>query len=434
MRQRHRRILLGCLFTALMMATMMAAAVFAFVKDVDSKIEERRMEAGPAIAEALTAPPDQRDEPYYILLLGADAIDVDADDLGVRTDTIMIARLDPEAKQVSLLSIPRDTRVPIEGHGTTRINHAASYGGPSLMIDTVSEFTGLPISHYIELDYMGFKEIVDAVGGVWVDVPRRIYDPMAARVNSGDGSVRVGAMVVEAGYQKLDGYHALTFVRSRAYADGDFTRVQNQQIFIRALLDQMLSLGNLFRVTEITNAAIGATITDMNVGDVLGIVNDFWGMDLADLESATMPGNPKYIGGGSYVVVDEEAFTELLDRFSSGEPLIPVEEVEPPDPSDITVTVRNGAGLDGVAAEASEYLAGRGFGMVGIGDMNQYVYDKTLVVYEIDATSATVVREQLGMGDVVPAKGIYDFSSDVLVIVGKDWRTPVAPGVVPPGR
>jgi LCP family protein required for cell wall assembly len=117
-----------------------------------------------------------------------------------------VARIDPKNKKIAMISIPRDSRVQIPGKRINKINAAAVYGGPSLVIKTVKELTGLPISHYANLKFNGFRDVVDAIGGVWIDVPKDIYDTQASAYGKKYASVKKG-------YQKLDGRHALTFVR-----------------------------------------------------------------------------------------------------------------------------------------------------------------------------------------------------------------------------
>jgi len=330
----------------------------------------------------------------------------------------MVARIDPPQKRVTLLSIPRDTRVEVPGYGETKINAALAYGGPALAIETVTEFTGLPISHYAKIDFLGFKQIVDALGGVTVEVPEDIYDMKAA--NHVEEAARL-----EQGVQRLDGAHALTFVRSRQFPEGDLQRIRNQQAFLKALLAEMRKPANLLSLPSVIEAAADSMTTDMSVGTMLRIANQMKDMEPEDLETVTMPGTPQTIDGASYVIADEEAFAELLDRIKRGERVEVVEGEAPAmDPADVSVTVRNGAGIEGVAAEAAELLAGAGFTVGEVGNADQFVYEETLVVYSGDDRSgADLIASQLDRGRVVQSRGMYSFNTDVLVVVGKDWYT-----------
>jgi hypothetical protein len=287
------------------------------------------------------------------------------------------------------------------------------------MIEAVSNFTELPISHYIEVDFEGFERIVDTIGGVEIDVPVAIDDPLAGRTS---GEEAAEAYVIEPGVQVLDGQHALTFVRSREYADGDFTRMANQQLFMKELLSQTLSLSNLPKAPRIVDAGIENLTTDMSLGELFGAAWMVRGLEDGALEAKTVPGEARYAGGAWYVIVDEAAFDQLLADLGAGEPIesggVTVPDYEP---SSITVTVRNGSGLNGVASDAADRLTGLGFPVSDVGNMDQFAYDDTLVVYHDDDAQATFVRESIEFGKVAPSSGLYSFDTDVLVIVGRDW-------------
>ena len=299
-------------------------------------------------------------------------------------------------------------------------------GGPPLVIQTVKQLTGLPITHYVQINFWGFKDMVDAIGGVWVNVPERISDIRAANHDS-------SAMVVEKGYQKLDGKHALTFVRSRKYAEADYTRMKNQQTFIKALMKQTLQAGNLFRISAITQAMLHNVVTDMKLDQVLALVNDFKDMNPNSIETATMPSTPKYIDKVAYVILDEQGMQNMVARLAEGKPL------KGPDttatagaaggagdqavlPANVTVTVRNGAGLHAVAADATTKLKAGGFKVPETGNAQRFVYQQTLVIYKDDLPKAEAVQQVLGAGRIVKGRGMYSFKTDILVVVGKDWK------------
>lgn len=414
MARRRKHVVMGCGLTVLI--AIVAAAVFGsvWVGGLNKRMADSATISDEVTEVLKAAEPERRDDPFYMLIMGVDARELGEES---RSDTLIVARIDPPQNRVTMLSIPRDTRVDIPGHGTTKINAAHAYGGPALAIETVSELTGLPISHYAEVNFAGFKQIVDALGGVTVDVPEDIYDMKAA--NHVEAAARL-----EQGVQYLDGAHALTFVRSRQFPEGDLQRIRNQQTFFKAVLVEMQKPANLLRLPSAIEAVADAMYTDLSVGDMLRIANQMKGMDPDDLETVTMPGTPQNIGGGSYIVIDDDAFSEMLARIEAGERAEPLPE-EPPTllPGDVTVTVRNGAGIEGVASEVAAALTGSGFAVGEVGNADQFVYDETLVVYSgEDSSAADLVVSKLDRGRVVQSRGMYSFSTDVLVVVGKDWR------------
>lgn len=412
MRLRRRLIALGAVFGVIALIGMVAGLLF--IGDINDRLRGRIAEDDRAVELLGQARTIERDDPFYALVVGVDSR---REGERARADTIIVARIDPKQRSAILLSIPRDTYVDIPGHRKTKINAATAYGGAALAIETVKEFTGLPISHYIEIDFAGFKEIVDALGGVTVYVPERINDPEAAAY------VR-SASVIEAGEQRLDGARALTFVRSRNFPTGDLQRIENQQTFLRALLNESFKPANTLRLPSLANAVAEQVTTDMSVGELAGLANQMRGMKDSSLQTVTMPGSSERIGNGSYIVADEEAFAVLLERIKAGQSLAPEEDLSAAQvtPDQISVSVRNGAGVAGVANSAADRLGAERYDVVEVGNMNQFVYDETLVVYKGENEhKAEMVIAALGQGRAVNYRGMYAFDSEVLVVVGRDW-------------
>jgi len=412
MRLRKRLIAFGAIFGVLVLVGL-AAGLF-FISDINDRLRGRLVADDKAVELLAQGKTIEIDDPFYVLMVGVDSRQ---DGERSRADTIIVARIDPKQRSATLISIPRDTYVSIPGHGKTKINAATVYGGAALAIETVKEFTGLPISHYIEIDFAGFKEVVDALGGVTVYVPERINDMEAA------GYIR-SAAVVEAGMQRLDGAKALTFVRTRDFPTGDLQRIENQQVFLRALLDEAFKAENVLRIPSLANAVAEQVMTDMTGGELIGLANQMRGMKDSSLQTVTMPGSPRRIGNGSYIVVDEEAFAAILERVKAGQPIVSATDPAPEQvtPEQVSVSVRNGAGIAGVANAAAARLKADRYNVVEIGNMNQFVYGETLVVYKgDDKNKAEMVVAALGQGRVVNYRGLYTFGSDVLLVIGRDW-------------
>jgi len=362
------------------------------------------------LAEVLT--PREPEQPFNVLLLGSDIRPGETD---ARADTIIVARIDPEQKKVWMLSIPRDTRVEIPGYGEAKINAANFQGGPALAVETVEEFLGIDINHYIGINFRGFQRVVDTLGGVWVDVDVEIDDPKAASHGSR------GAYHIDPGYQLLDGEHALTFVRSRNFPDADFTRMRHQQQFFKALADQATKFTNVFKVPALVKDISQQMSTDMSVGDLADLALALREMGSDKLETATIAGEWR----SPYVWTDEAQMRFLVDAMMAGRSFedTATTEASSVDPSTVSVTVRNGAGIEGCAKAAGDILQGQGYNIAGVGNANQFVYDRTLVVYKDSLEAAEQVAAELPTGDVVESRGMYEFSTDILVVVGKDYST-----------
>lgn len=248
------------------------------------------------------------DEPFTVLLLGSDAR---ADDpgMGARTDTIILCRIDPTQNIISMVSIPRDTKIQIDGVGTEKFNAAYTYGGASGTIAAVKKLCGVDIDHYAEINFEGLVSLVDAIGGVDVYVDEEVNDPDA------------GDVVIPAGEQHLDGAAALTFSRSRAYADGDFTRVSNQRKVIEAIVHKGLEApaSELYGLIQASTKFL-TTDTAMDVDFIFSLAdqirhnNDY----PVQLYSATIPASTAMIDGVSYVIADEAGIDDLMKVFLSG--------------------------------------------------------------------------------------------------------------------
>jgi len=179
---------------------------------------------------------------------------------GARTDTIMIAHVPDNDVKPTLVSLPRDSIVQIPGHGSNKINAAFSLGGASLLTRTVEQATDLRIDHYVEVGFIGFAGIVDAVGGVEMQIPEKMHDTKTG-------------VTIPAGKQTLDGVHALGFVRMRhssATPRSDLDRIANQRKFIGALADEIASPATLLNPFDVV-PLIGATpdAVTMDEGDHL---------------------------------------------------------------------------------------------------------------------------------------------------------------------
>ena len=373
------------------------------------------MNGQPGIDESLEAVLEAREnhEPFNVLLLGSDARSEDED---ARADTIIVARIDVASSKVWLISIPRDTRAEIPGYGTGKINGALFYGGPSLMVESVSDLLGIPIHHYMSIDWAGFQAVVDALGGVWIDVDVEIDDPKAASHSPG-----LRAAHIDPGYQLLDGEHALTYVRSRDFPDADFTRMQHQQAFFKALAEQATKTGNLLKIPTMVSNLADYTSSDMRVSDLIDLGNALRDIGSANIETATLLGEWR----SPYVWTDEENKAFLIDAMMNGRSFdeSAAEAAGRITPSTISVTVRNGAGIEGSAATAAEILTAAGYAVGEVGNANQFVYEETLVIYKTDREMAVQVAEELPKARVVESRGMYEFVTDILVVVGADYAT-----------
>src|SRR6266542_1793430 len=245
--------------------------------------------------------------PQTILIAGSDRRHGDKK-LGLkpRSDTIILMRIDP-GKGVALMSLPRDLKVSIPGHGTDKINTAYEIGGPKLMIKTVKQLTGLAINHYVDVSFRGFSQGVDALGCVYVDVDRRYFNN-----NAGLGYGQNYAVIdVQPGYQKMCGKRALDYVRYR-HTDNDIVRAARQQDFLRQTRSQ-LSAGKLLGKTgKLIDIFAGNTASDIrHTSDLRRLVRLMLGVVSKPIKQVKFHGRL----GPSYVYASHAQIQAAVSQF-----------------------------------------------------------------------------------------------------------------------
>lgn len=380
-------------------------------------------------------------EPFYTLLLGVDSDEnrISGTEAGLyegdhfRTDTIILARIDPQQKQVTLVSFHRDIMVDLSRYGGTgqdKLNSAYGFGGPDLVVRTIEDLSGVQISHYAQVDIDGLAEVVDTLGGVTVDVPMSFYDPML------EGGL-------QAGEQKLNGEQALLFCRARhaydAIGDGDRYRARNQRIFIEALAHQILA-SDFSTTIQAINTTTKYVKTDLSVSEITALAKQMQGMDTSNaIYSGMTPTTSQLVGDTWFEILDKQGFAKMMQRVNQGLPptesgddenIKSVEELGEISPAasvtspigPTAISVRNGSGTGGLAREAADKLTAAGF-WAEVTEIQADITSETLVLYGDDADkgSAQKIADALGKGKVEKNDGKYGTASDYLVIVGTDW-------------
>lgn len=241
----------------------------------------------------------QSDEAFsgrkYILLLGTDARE--GEEI-YRTDTIILAGIDTTQNKLALLSIPRDTWVEIPQHGWDKINCAVFYGGPELSADIVSDLVGVKVEDYILTDYNGFKNIIDILGGVTIDIKNEMY-----HYDPADGGIYT--IDLKPGVQVLDGEKALQYVRYRSYVMGDIERTEYQQKFLKALIDESIQAGTILKLPQLLSEMKESIITNLSWSEILSLANVARKVEGVNIVSETLPGDFWDYQGISYWKVNE---------------------------------------------------------------------------------------------------------------------------------
>ncbi|MCM3134232.1 LCP family protein [Paenibacillus polysaccharolyticus] len=219
-------------------------------------------------------------ERVNILLIGGDSR---GDDAG-RSDSVMVASIDPVSKKAHLFSVLRDTYVAIPGHGKSRLNAAFSYGGAELTKQTVSDLLGIPIQHYVYTDFTGFMALVDALDGIDIDVEKDMYYTSKADKHMYDIDLKKGL-------QHMDGKTALQYVRFRHDATSDFTRTERQRIFMTELAKKMQSTTSLFKIPEMLEAIAPYIKTDLSPTQMLKLASLGFDIRVNEIDQQQIPPN-----------------------------------------------------------------------------------------------------------------------------------------------
>jgi LCP family protein required for cell wall assembly len=353
--------------------------------------------------------------PVNILVLGSDRRTNIAGDKG-RSDTIMLVRIDPGTKSISMLSIPRDLRVEIPGYGTDRINAAYSYGGPALSVKTFKALTGLPVNHFMDINFDGFKDVVNYLGGVYLDVDRQYYNNTAI---TGFSSIDI-----KAGYQRLDGADALAFVRYRHDQLGDWGRMQRQQMFLREIKRQALRWQNVFKLPQLIKLLSKATITDVtSLRQLITLAQLAMSVDTTHIYQVHLEGHPIVVNGADELEASPAEVAAVVDQFMHPErPPVQQSSAETQVKTSFTVTVSNGGAAAGSAAACAHLLAGQGYRALVAGDVVQGDTQAT-TVYATEGYigNARILADMLPPSHVVTVPRAAGVQNGVAVVLGSSY-------------
>jgi LCP family protein required for cell wall assembly len=370
--QRHSLVVRVLGWSALVLAILVsgtAGGAYLYVHESVAAVAPRSVEVKAAAEELDVTLPGQ---PATALVIGYDRRAEEAANAPSRSDTLMLLRADPAAKTISLLSLPRDMRVQINcpGKGTfpDKINAAYALCGPKGTLQTVRDLTGMPINYLLTVNFRGFQQLVDSLGGVWMDVDRRYFNDVS-------GPNGYATIDLQPGYQKLSGSKALDFVRFR-HTDSDLYRNARQQLFVRAFKDQVESSISVIKLPKLIkvvtdNIEVGqGGGRDVSAKTVLSYALLAYSLPPGHIFQSRIEG----LEGFSDLTTSSENIQRAVREFANPDVESPqkatavalgekVKQKSPP-PRDTTVAVLNGNGVSGSASTASYLLGQRGYSMV----------------------------------------------------------------------
>lgn len=333
------------------------------------------------------SPPFNGLRQFNILLLGVDV--AFGNEAGVRTDTIKLIAVDLDKPRIAMLSIPRDTYIEIPGHGKNRINAAYQYGGKdewnriNKAKETVSgllqDLTAkpVPIQYAIRVQTGGFVDMIDALGGVEIEVEKKMdYD---------DPSQNLHVHLLP-GKQLLNGYNAMCYVRFRHDAEGDYNRMKRQDAFIRALIAKMQDPAQKDNLPKLIGPIMNNLVTDIELSDVLALKSTITTIGMQNITSQQLPTIPERVGPMSVVMIKQPAFaSQVVSEVLYGTNIRP------------TVTVYNGSGRNIAPEDLAKSIDLAKYNVTGFGVCETTPVSKVIAGREA-TTQATELATSLGIG------------------------------------
>ena len=398
-RRRRHSIVLG-----LIVATMVAALAFflgscAYRASITGSMALNDDEVKSVLVEP------EENAPYYVLIAGLG----DDPQVGQTASFLMLMRVDEQNNQISLLGIPDNIAVSLSKSGDYMLRDAISVGGEKELISAVSSKLEIDIAHYIRTTESDFVALVDALGGVHVNVEQRVDDP------------RVSSVVLNVGEQDLNGEQALAYVSAFNYKDGRTVRSNIQGQVLTELISSIQAKSGLDFITTVDTLSHYFK-TDLVYDDLIRIAHAYSSCET--IYHITIPGSQSINGDKTYYVISSSAWSVAKEKFMAGEDPQVYQDTSQVNKAETTIEILNGSGSEGLATQAATILSQAGYQITSTGNAPSYVYDETLVVYREaeDELTAQAVVQDLGAGRAISAGSFYSFETDIQVYVGKDWK------------
>ena len=361
------------------------------------------------------------------LILGSDAGSEKGESGYCRSDVMMLVCLQERDKKALVISIPRDTMVQIAGYGTQKINAAHAYKGPSGAIQAVKSLLGMDVHHYISMQFSGFEQIVNALGGIPIHLNKPVDDPHSGYLPAGD--------------LKLDGWQALVLVRSRNMPNGDLDRIESQHAFLKALVTKAESMKSVWTANKLVNIVASNCKMDYSAGQLMDLALELRGFSPREVQFVTVPGAAENVGGVSYYVPNANLLTQMTDAVESRnwiEPSLlsklqdqnvssPAKVLNAPNADVVTVLSGSSTSAPAVYTVARE-LKLLGHQQVVEGQAKQTTA-ATTVYYrsEAKANYKEIVKSipELSKADAVEDQEVpTSYNSPVVIVLGSRFTTP----------
>lgn len=440
-----RNILIGLGLSVVSMMSAAAGAILAVTLSESSVLqqanltveEEQIFNKEETVARKNLALPELS-RPVNILVLGIKVLTSDLkdqpvpEDLGYHalvnsfdglSDSMLVIRLDPQKEKLSVLSVPRDTKVNLEGYGNRKINHANEYGGPALAASTVSELLGgVPIDRYVRVNVQGVEKLIDALGGVNMFVPKDMkYNDFSQHLY----------IDLKKGQQHLDGEKAVQFLRYRYDGLGDISRVQRQQLLMRAVTEQALRPATVIKVPKILDIIKSHIDTNLTVKELMALSNFAANTERSDVQMVMLPGdfnNPEE--RVSYWIPNQRRINQITNQHFAFDQTTNLDtdgslygqNISPRDFTTTRIAIQNSLEDPRVARKMLSKLKEAGYHRSYISQNWAEPLKVTKIVAQTgDTIRADALKNTLGIGEVL-VESTGSLRSDVTIQIGEDWQ------------
>ena len=356
-------------------------------------------------------------EPINVLLLGVDVGIVGSKNSPKRSDTMIVFHYDPKTYEVSMVSVPRDTRVIIKGN-PEKINAANAFGGPSMAIESVQDLLNININYYVTIDYEGFTKFVDTIGGIDVVIPYNMdYDAESQNLHI---HFKKGQSI------HLDGKKAQEFVRWRknndgtGYAEGDMGRIKTQQEFLIKIIEKIKSQSIILKIPAIIKMLPQYIKTNIEPIAMLNLSKEIPKININSMQKFTLQGENKTIGGLWYFVYAPSKNADIVSLLGGKVKL--ADENNKTINKNIRVQILNGSGIAGISLKVKQELEEKGYTVVSTGNISGVKFISTHIVDKtLEANNAKKIASELNIDNNNIKKDQDELSKvDIVVILGLD--------------
>lgn len=407
-RLRKAALVAACVLIAI--AAAVAVGLGVFFSSVSG-----RMSLGDSNAqEALVAPADGQRAYYTLLSAELGAAQGYQNENGA--DAYVLVQVNEESRTLTFIWLPPNLQVSYGDGEYGRLRDAAAVDDATL-IRAVSLFAGVDIAHFAKTDAEGIGELVDTLGGITISLAEEVDDP------------RAGDLYIPAGQQTIGSGQIPTLLRAYNYTDGRDGQASVQCNVLAAIVEKLAGGQGVLADASMIDSVSGTTATDLASQDVMSLADAFSGITADEIDIEQVPGAEVQRDGVTVFQAQSDSWNALIASIDAGSQPNNEQSGQNPIGDDVdhgsfTITVRNGAGITGAAAQMAAQLTADGFVVTETGNTDTPVYDETLIIYKDAAfePAANAVHDSLTNGRVVNGGDYYTFDTDVLVVLGSDWK------------